>query len=99
MQLSLMVLILVSTAAADETAAAPRGPLLRTVDLDRGEMQDIELSDGKRAKVRVRELQEYRDGLRSAIREARVKVEVNGQTYAMLSPLTSKLTRNSSEST
>ena len=54
-------------------------PLLRTVDLDRGESQLVELADGTRARVKLLDVEEERDGVRSAIRQARVKVEVNGQ--------------------
>jgi murein DD-endopeptidase MepM/ murein hydrolase activator NlpD len=56
-----------------------RGPLHRTVDLDVGEATTVVLSNGSKAQLRVLALDESRDGLRSAVREARVSVEVNGE--------------------
>jgi murein DD-endopeptidase MepM/ murein hydrolase activator NlpD len=60
-------------------------PLLRTVDLDAGESQEVELSDGKRATVKLLDLHETRDSLRHAVRRAEVRVEVNGQEAALVS--------------
>ena len=61
---------------ADEPV--PRQPLFRVADLDIGESQDVELSNGKRATVKLLGVEETRDKLRSALRLARVTVEVNG---------------------
>ena len=61
---------------ADEPV--PRPPLFRVADLDIDESQDIELSDGKRATMKFLGVEETRDKLRSALRLARVTVEVNG---------------------
>ena len=47
--------------------AAPqpvRQPLFRTVDLNRGELQEVELADGKEVKVKLLDVQEERDSLR-----------------------------------
>src|SRR4029077_13610932 len=60
-------------------------PLLRTVDLDVGDIREVELSDGSKAKVELLEIKEPRDGLRSAIRQAQVNVEVNGKTITLVS--------------
>src|SRR5262245_36594637 len=61
-------------------AAEPtRLPLHRTVDLNRGESVRVELSDGSQAAVKLLDVEEVRDTLRSAIREAKVKLEINGQ--------------------
>ena len=59
-------------------------PLLRTVDLNLGEAQDVVLAGGTTARVKLLSLEEPCDPLRGAIREARVQVEVNG-TPATLS--------------
>jgi hypothetical protein len=59
-------------------AEPPRRPLHRTVDLDRGEFVEIELSDGNKATIKLLGVEETRDTVRSAIRLARAKVEVNG---------------------
>ena len=67
-------------------AGRPRKPLLRTVDLDRGESQVVELADGTKAQGQAAR----RGGgagrpACSAIRQARVKVEVNGRTTTLVS--------------
>ena len=60
-------------------------PVLRTIDIDLGESQEVLLSSGARAKIKLMDLEETRDALRSAIRRARVKVEVNGESVDLLS--------------
>ena len=67
----------------------PREPLFRTVDLDRGNSREVELADGATARVRLLDVEEDRDGVRSAIRQARVKVEVNGQVATLVETLQS----------
>jgi hypothetical protein len=54
-------------------------PLVKTVDLDVGQAQEVTLCDGKRVTVKLLELDEPRDPLRDAVREARVRVDVAGQ--------------------
>ena len=85
MPLVFALLAVVSVAPPAGQDEAPRQPLLRTVDLDRGESQVIELSDGTKARVKLLDVEEDRDGVRSAIREARVKLEVNGQAATLVS--------------
>ena len=63
-------------ATADEPV--PRPPLFRVADLNIGESQDVELSNGKRATIKLLGVEETRDKVRSALRLARVTVEVNG---------------------
>jgi hypothetical protein len=58
-------------------------PLLRTVDLNVGESQEVQLSDGKKATVKLLDLEEVRDEVNFAVRRARVKVEVNGETVTL----------------
>lgn len=53
-------------------------PLLRVVDMDVGTTQQVQLANGKRATVRLLATSESRGKVRSAIRDARVKVEING---------------------
>jgi murein DD-endopeptidase MepM/ murein hydrolase activator NlpD len=55
-----------------------RAPLHRTVDLDAGEAVTVTFGDGSKATVRLIRADETRDRFRSAVREARVAVEVNG---------------------
>jgi murein DD-endopeptidase MepM/ murein hydrolase activator NlpD len=62
--------------------AAPPPPTLepafRTVDLKIGETTEVKLTDGSTAKVSLLDVQEKRDSMSKAVREAKVKVAVNG---------------------
>ena len=60
-------------------------PLVRTVDLAVGESQSVALADGKTATVKLLGVDEVRDPIRSAVREAKVKVEVNGTPVTLTS--------------
>jgi CubicO group peptidase (beta-lactamase class C family)/murein DD-endopeptidase MepM/ murein hydrolase activator NlpD len=73
--------------AAEPSVPATIVPLVRTVDLNLGEMQDVELADGSKARVKLLDLQETRDRLRNAVREAQVTVEVNGASLTLVSAL------------
>jgi murein DD-endopeptidase MepM/ murein hydrolase activator NlpD len=53
-------------------------PLFRAVDIDVGATEQVQLSDGKRTIVKLLSISETRDKARSAIREARAEVEING---------------------
>src|SRR5258706_409309 len=55
-----------------------RQPLFRVTDLNLGESQVLKLSDGSEANVKLLHVEETRDTLRSALRLARVQVEVDG---------------------
>jgi hypothetical protein len=63
----------------------PRQPLHRSVDLKIGETAEVELSDGSKATLKLVAVEEKRDNLRSAIRAAHVKVEVNGKVTTLIS--------------
>ena len=60
-------------------------PLVRVVDLSIGETLTVKLSDGSSAIVELKSLEEKRDSLRDAIREARVEVVVNGKAVSLVS--------------
>ena len=81
---SVLGLSLVWTALA-AAAGAPRQPLHRTLDLDIGEAQQVTLWDGTPAKVKLIGVSETRDALRSAVRRAEVRVEVNGTVTNLVS--------------
>ena len=66
-------------------AAAIIEPLVRVVDLDVGETDQVTLHDGAKATVTLLELTEKRDSVRNAVRKAEVKVQVNGQTTSLVS--------------
>jgi murein DD-endopeptidase MepM/ murein hydrolase activator NlpD len=57
----------------------------RTVDLRVGETQDVSLSNGTAAHVKLLDLQERRDEVNGAVRLAQVRVEVNGQVTNLTS--------------
>jgi len=66
-------------ALAVENASPATLPLFRVVDLNRGEAAQITLSDGRKVDVKLLEVDETRDGIRSAVRLARVSVEIDGR--------------------
>jgi len=68
-----------------EPPVPARTPLLRTVDLNVGDMAEVELSNQKKAKVKLLDLKETRDAIRSAVRSAEVKVEVDGRPITLAS--------------
>ncbi len=84
MQLTSALLLAAMLIGADGKEE-PHKPLFATIDLDRNESQEVQLADGTRAKVKLLDVEEIRDSLRSAIRQARVKVEINGRTTTLTS--------------
>jgi murein DD-endopeptidase MepM/ murein hydrolase activator NlpD len=64
--------------------AVAQQPLFRIVDLDVGATEHVQLPNGTGATVNLVAINETRDKVRSAIRDARVEVEING-TRATLS--------------
>lgn len=60
-------------------------PLIRVVDLAVGESQTLRLSNDREVAVKLLDLQERRDSLRDAVREARVKVSIDGETVELTS--------------
>src|SRR5260221_2825606 len=63
-----------------------RMTLVRAVDLDVNESQEIELADRTRARVKLIWLTEARDTPRDAVREARVTVQLNCHSLVLTSP-------------
>jgi murein DD-endopeptidase MepM/ murein hydrolase activator NlpD len=53
-------------------------PPFRVVDLDVGATERVQFPDGKAATVKLLSMNDTRDRVRSAIRDARVEVEING---------------------
>ena len=85
--LLVLILGLLPITISEFSMAAPPEPtlqpLVRVVDLDRGEATQVELADGSKAQVKLIDVQETRDPIRDAVRRARVTVEVNGQTTTL----------------
>jgi hypothetical protein len=69
--------------AADSTPQ--RTPIVRAIDLDVNEAQEVTLADGAKARVKLLSLDETRDPMRAAVRQAQVKIEVNGQSLVLTS--------------
>jgi murein DD-endopeptidase MepM/ murein hydrolase activator NlpD len=63
------------------TLASP----LRTIDLNVGETQEVELPGGKKVAVKLLDLHEVRDELRNAVRKADAAVEVAGEKATLVS--------------
>ena len=80
MNLSRLALLacFVSTALRADLPQPTLEPTLRAVDLQIGESAEIKLADGSTAKVKLLDVQEKRDSMARAVREAKVKVAVNG---------------------
>jgi murein DD-endopeptidase MepM/ murein hydrolase activator NlpD len=62
-----------------------RTPLVRVVDMNIGDSQEVTLCDGKKASVKLLGIEETRDSICDAIRAARVRVEVNGTPVTLVS--------------
>jgi len=77
--------LLLEIAALSSLLAAEKSPLFRTVDLDIGETQELKLSNGATARVKLVGLKETRDSVRDAVRRAEVKVEINGNVTNLVS--------------
>jgi murein DD-endopeptidase MepM/ murein hydrolase activator NlpD len=88
MRISLIAVAALAMSFTAVPAAEPRAavaPLLRTVDLNVGEAQEVELANGKTVAVKLLDLKETRDEFRNAVRRAEVQVEVAGQTVTLVS--------------
>ena len=79
-----LFLAFISTSFAD----LPRPtltPLVRIVDLNVGQSEQVKLSNGKRVLVKLLDLKETRDRVRNAVRRAEVTVEVDGRRVSLVS--------------
>lgn len=71
--------ILAAPAILVPARAAARAPLHTTIEMDVSEKTTVRLRDGSTVKVRVDEVVWRRDSIRRALRQARVRVDVNGR--------------------
>lgn len=60
-------------------------PLVRAIDLNVGEAQEVDLADGKKVTVKLADLKETRDDICNAVRRAVVNVEVAGEKVSLVS--------------
>lgn len=88
-----LLLVLACGARADKPAGRSktppsggpwRTPLVRVVDLDVGESQDVMLYNGKKVSVKLTGLNETRDSVRSAVRRAEVAIQVDGRAAKLV---------------
>jgi murein DD-endopeptidase MepM/ murein hydrolase activator NlpD len=73
------------TALGAAHAPSPTDPILRAVDLNVGESQDLRLSNSRTVRVRLLDLEETTDDVNGAVRRARVTVEVDGKKVELTS--------------
>lgn len=81
-----LLLALALVAAPLATAEPPlstRQPLLRAVDLNAGEAEELRLADAALVRVKLVDLQEIRDSVNHSVRGARVSVEVDGRKLVL----------------
>ncbi len=79
----LVFVTMVSTARAEPPGPALT-PLVRVVDLDRGQSQEVTLCDGRKVDVKLLDLRETTGEVRGAVRRAEVEVEVDGKTVRLV---------------
>ena len=72
--------LLLSFAALGAFVQPSETPLFRVLDINRGEQVDVALPDGANARVQLMERSAVSDTVRGAVRRARVRVRVNGET-------------------
>jgi ribosomal protein S6E (S10) len=60
-------------------------PIVRVVDLDIGETQQVELANGERVQVKLISVDEQRDSIVKAVRRAQVTVSVDGTEVELVS--------------
>jgi len=80
-----LVLLLSLDAVAADQRSPTRTPLVRSIDLDVGETGSVTLSNGTKTQVKLVAVDEIRDSIRSAVRRAQVRVEVNGKPVELTS--------------
>ena len=78
-------LLLTLAVRAAVAQSSPLTPLVRVIDLNVGESQLLELTDGTSVHVELVELKEQRDDLRGAVRAARATVAVHGSRVELVS--------------
>ena len=83
--IGVLLLSVGASAWADGPPEPNRTPRVRVVDLDVGESCEVELCDGSKARVKLLAVEESRDAIRSAVRKAVARVEINGHVVELTS--------------
>jgi len=82
---AVFVLFCLSNSLSSPPPQPTRTPRVRAIDLNLGESQEVELADGNKVVVKLLDLREERDELRSAVRRAEVTVLVAGHKVSLVS--------------
>ena len=80
-----LIWVLLFSVAPSVYAAPAVEPLVRTVDLNVGQSQEVTLCDGAKVTVELLDLKERRDSVRKAVRRAVVRVNVGGHVVNLAS--------------
>jgi hypothetical protein len=83
--MAVLTLLSVVLPAPGQPPAPTLASPLRTIDLNVGETQEVELPGGKKVAVKLLDLHEVRDELRNAVRKAEAAVEVAGERVSLVS--------------
>jgi murein DD-endopeptidase MepM/ murein hydrolase activator NlpD len=81
---SALALTMSTLSAVAKEATAAIEPLMRVVDLQVGQQQQVKLPGGRTCTVKLLGVEETRDDLRNALRQARATVEVNGRKVTLV---------------
>jgi murein DD-endopeptidase MepM/ murein hydrolase activator NlpD len=82
---SATLICLLGSASGFAEQAASSQVLHRTLDLQVGEVQEVSLAPGRTVHVKLLELQEHRDDVNGAVRQAVVRLDVDGQVTNLVS--------------
>lgn len=82
---AVLALAILIQPASGELPTPKLTPPFQMVDLDVGQSQEMTLAGGRKVVVKLLDLKEQRDTLRSAVRRAEVTVEVGGQKVTLVS--------------
>ncbi len=75
----LLIIVLISCSSITCSKSSVLKPLRIVIDLSIGESQKVKLNNGEIVNIKLLDIVEARDEVRSAIRSAQVKIAVNGE--------------------
>ncbi|HKQ37684.1 MAG TPA: PKD domain-containing protein [Verrucomicrobiae bacterium] len=78
-------LVIIFILTGSSVSAQSQATTVRAVDLDVNEIQEVKLGDGRVVTVKLLRVDETRDPLRDAVRQARVQIAINGQSLVVTS--------------
>jgi murein DD-endopeptidase MepM/ murein hydrolase activator NlpD len=83
--IAVCVLFCLTISLSAQPPEPTRAPRARTIDLNLGESQEVELANGNKVVVKLLDLREVRDELRNAVRRADVTALVAGHKMSLVS--------------